>query len=392
MSNLDREIRSGLERLTDPVEGSDPLTFEQLRARRRQRRTRNAVLAVVPVVALFALLVGFVSFDWDDGGTRVVAGENGEAPLRSATAPRVTVERTEVVGGDGGTARVVMEFDGPLPGGDVLYVEEITPVDTADGMVFTTQEPGSVQVCESVHNFPPRSVGTVDLLIPADWFVDGVDTHTSPLETIGNPAKFVVCGPYDGYYQYAIWGPASAEADDVNITIDPGRTRLTVQIDSVPDPATTEPSTQSRWVFAPDGCEPIEVGLSEPLNGVDPELIDGLSPSGHPYERDGIESVRRHWLRADGSEFAEVQYPGTVPVGDSADLVTAIDRDDIDAAVVPSVFHTPDPWRLLVTLPDRPSACQDVTVLSFGATAEELEAVGYLLVVTPISETEASPD
>jgi hypothetical protein len=34
-------------------------------------------------------------------------------------------------------------------------------------------------------------------LIPADWFAEGDDTHTSPIETIGG-AKFVVCGPHDG--------------------------------------------------------------------------------------------------------------------------------------------------------------------------------------------------
>ena len=385
------EEGSGRDRPTDLVEGSDPLTVEQLRVRRRQRRTRNAALAVVLVVAVFALVIGLSSFDSDDEGTSGVAGDSGEAPSPPATAPRVTVGRTGVFGGDGGTARVVMDFDGPLPGGDVLYVEDITSLDAADGIVYTTQEPGSVHVCESIHNFPPPAVGTVDLLIPADWFADGDDTHTSQIEESGNPAKFVVCGPHDGYYQYAIWGPVSADADDVNVTIDPDRTRLIVQIDSEPDPTTTDPTAQFRGVFAPDGCEPIEVGLSEPLSGVDPELIDGLSPSGHPYEGDGIEPIRRHWLRGDGSEFAEVQYPGTAPVGDPGDLVTPIERDDIDAAVVPSVFHTPDPWRLLVTLPGRPSACQTVTVLSFGATAEELEAIGYLLVVTPISETEASP-
>jgi hypothetical protein len=55
-------------------------------------------------------------------------------------------------------------------------------------------------------------------------------------------SKFVVCGPHDGYYQYAIWDPVSADADDVNVAIDPDRTRPTVQIESEPDPTTTERS------------------------------------------------------------------------------------------------------------------------------------------------------
>lgn len=241
MSELDHEIRQGLERLSDSTETSEPLTFDRLAARRRQRHIRNTVLAVLPIVVLFGLIGGLISFGSDDG-TTVTADGNRDGSSQPAASPAVSVERTEVVGSDGGTARVVMEFDGPLPGRNIRFVDDITSVDAGDQILYTTQDAASVHVCESVHSFPPPAEGTVDLLIPADWFAEGEETHTSPLKTIANPAKFVVCGPHNGFFQYSIWGPVSADVDDVDITIDSDRRRLTVQIRTGNDATETEPS------------------------------------------------------------------------------------------------------------------------------------------------------
>lgn len=241
MSELDQEIRRGLERLSDSTEASEPLTFDRLAARRRQRQSRTRVLAVLPMVVLLGLIGGLIYFGSDDGTTVTADGNrDGSSPL--ASSPAVSVERTEVVGSKGGTARVVMEFDGPLPRSGVRFVDDIASVDAGDEILYTTQDAAGVHVCESVHSFPPPAEGTVDLLIPADWFAEGEETHTSPLKVIANPAKFVVCGPYNGFFQYSIWGPVSADVDDVDVTIDGDRRRLTVQIRAGNEPTQTGPS------------------------------------------------------------------------------------------------------------------------------------------------------
>ncbi len=233
MSGLDHEIRRGLERLTDPAATSDRLTFDRLVARRRQRRIRRTALAALPAVALLAVVAGVMTRDAGDG-VDVATGDDTDVPSPTGTAGAVTVQRTEVVGGAGGTARVVMEFDGALPGREVRYSDDVPTDGGGDEIVYTIQDAGGVQVCDSVHSFPPPAEGTVDFFIPAGWFADGVDTHTSRPETIANPAKFVVCGPHDGYVQYSIWGPVSVELSEVDVAVDPDGTRLTVQIGPPP--------------------------------------------------------------------------------------------------------------------------------------------------------------
>jgi hypothetical protein len=233
MSDLDHEIRRGLERLTDPAGASGPLTFDRVAARRRQRRIRRAALAALPAIALLAIVAGVMTRD-AGGRVDIATGEDTDVSSPSGTDGAVTVQRTEVLGGDGGTARVVMEFDGPLPGREIRYSDDVPAGGAGDAILYTIQDAGSVQVCDSVHSFPPPAEGTVDFFIPADWFADGVDTHTSPLETIANPAKFVSCGPHDGYFQYSTWGPVSVDRSDVAIAVDPDGRRLTVQIGPPP--------------------------------------------------------------------------------------------------------------------------------------------------------------
>lgn len=242
MPDPDVEIRGALERVTGPVDGGHRISFDQLVKRRRRRRLHRAALGVLPVVLVLGLVGSALLFTVDSDDATVTAAEGEPAP---ATTDRVTVARTEVVADEVGTIRVVMEFDRPLPVGGAAHVEDITSVDTPDSVLFTTQPPSGVHVCADTHFFGASAGGTVDVLIPSRWFADGHQTYTSRLDRIGEPPKFVVCGPHRGFYQYSIWGPASADADDVVVTIDPDDSRLIVQIDS-PDMAgtvATQPGT-----------------------------------------------------------------------------------------------------------------------------------------------------
>lgn len=146
------------------------------------------------------------------------------------------VENIQVVGNgplDGGTERAVIVFNEPLPVVEAQYVPDILSADPASGLAYTTQGPDSTRVCDSVHSVPQGAVGSVDLLVPARWFADGEEAHTGPgLETIDNPAKFPICGPHNGFIQYAMWSPLSADPAHVTVTVSPDRTSITIQISS----------------------------------------------------------------------------------------------------------------------------------------------------------------
>lgn len=227
MPDLDDQIRQSLERLTDPISGAGQLSFEEFAARRRQRAIRRAALVAAPVIVFVVGALAGISILARNNETTVATGPFDSSP---GLADAVTVLQTEVVGGSGGTTQVVMVFDRPLPSSEADYVDDITTVDQPSFLRYTTQDPEQAHVCGDTHDFGAIAEGTVDLLIPAEWFAEGVDTHTSPLERIGEPPKFVVCGPYRGFYQYSIWGPASAESDNVTVQLGPDRTRLVIDI------------------------------------------------------------------------------------------------------------------------------------------------------------------
>lgn len=241
MPDLDPDIRRGLARLSDNHGTRVSMTLDDLAARRgdqRRQRRRRLLLASVPVVLGFGLVVRWGAGAVTEDDPTVIAADGPSAqstatagpPVGSAVSP-VTVLGTKVVGGEeAGTLRVVMTFDGPLPEGGPRHIDDIAAADPNRGIVYTTQEPESVHLCDSLHSFPPPTKGMVDVLIPAVWFAPGDATHTSQLDTIGNPAKFVVCGPHNGFYQYSTMGPLSADLADVAVTLNADRSRLTIAI------------------------------------------------------------------------------------------------------------------------------------------------------------------
>lgn len=243
MSDLDNDIRGSLERLSAPLEESetDDL-WNDLMTRRRTRRLRRGTLAALPLLLLAIVAIGVVtSASSNDESTDVAAG--GDDSVTDEGSGSLSVERIQVIGNGpllGGTERVVIDFNEPLPEEEIAYVNDVAPLDPANGIVYTTQGPDQTRTCDSVHGVPDGGIGSVDLFVPAARFADERAHEGPPLETVDNPAKFIICGPHDGYIQYAIWAPLSADPADVSVTVSADRKTVTIavaaQSDSTLDP------------------------------------------------------------------------------------------------------------------------------------------------------------
>jgi len=152
------------------------------------------------------------------------AGGADEAATGSLRVENIRVEGNGAF--DGGTERVVIDFNEPLPVDRADFVPDMDFLDMPLSVLYTVQGADGVRVCDSVHSMP----GTVDLLIPGTWFADEQAHEVAELETVNNPAKFVFCGPHNGFVQYSVWGPVSAAADDVTVTVSPDRTRIAIEV------------------------------------------------------------------------------------------------------------------------------------------------------------------
>jgi hypothetical protein len=202
--------------------------------------------AVVGLAAGAFLLVG------DEPSSDVVAGTassrpgRGEAPADLAST---TGNAEPEHGGSGLSIReiayslveggqdFVIAFDGPVPDTLVSHLPDIENVDVP-AVGYTTQEwtpenPTPLRTCGDTHfGFsPPVTVGQADVLMPAEWFSGPPDTDEIvwTQDPEGFALKTALCGPHDGYVQYAIWSPASHDPDDIRVYFD-GETRLVVEI------------------------------------------------------------------------------------------------------------------------------------------------------------------
>lgn len=229
MPDLDNEIRRGLERLTEPVDPHEVITIQHLESRRGQHRTPRPAFLLMPIVVVTFLVVVTLALTLRARDQPDVA-ERGDAGARAETiTAQLTVENV-VVTGAGTTSRVELAFDNPLPDVGIKFVENLNAVDTADEIIYTVQPASAVKVCDSIHSFPPPADGTVDVLLPASWFAPVAEPNIGPVQQVGRPAKFVPCGPYEGLYQYSIWGPVSTDPSKVSVKIENGGRRLVVSI------------------------------------------------------------------------------------------------------------------------------------------------------------------
>jgi hypothetical protein len=277
-------------------------------------------------------IVAGAAATWSNEDGQVVATGTPD-PAPGATGPTVAVERIEVVGdgrtGDG-TTSVSFEFDGPLPSGDVDFISDITMLDQVDRLMYTTQKASEVHVCDAVHTFPPPAEGTVDLLIPADWFSEETRDRDqlNKAEYLDNPAKFVVCGPHDGYFQYAIWGPTSADPDDVTVSVSPDRKRLTVSIGEEPGSTTDgEVSRQSAAqvveAFLNNLREGDLEGAAEQWTGYPEVAPNGLVSERVPFVEELVNDAT--FAQALASEATTMFVTPSTQVGTGASVVTMLD-------------------------------------------------------------------
>jgi hypothetical protein len=206
-----------------------------------------------PAAVAVCLAAGASLLVGDEPSPDVVAGAGSTRPGRSDPSPHLAPTsakpRSKHPGSElsilkietyfrveGGQVFVIV-FDGPVPDDRISYVRDIENVDVP-AIAYTTQEwtpenPTSLRTCGDTHGGfnPPVTVGQADVLIPAAWFRAPPDTKKIiwKQHPQGSGLKTPLCGPHDGYVQFAIWGPASHDPNDLSVHFD-GKTRLIVEI------------------------------------------------------------------------------------------------------------------------------------------------------------------
>jgi hypothetical protein len=164
------------------------------------------------------------------------------APTTAAAEPelrdsRLSIRSIETHIGTDGAQEFVIVFDGSVPDARIGYFDDINHVDSSR-VGYTTQEwtperPTPLSTCGDQHfGFsPPAIVGQVDVLMPGDWF--GTPPVADKIIWERHPKayglKTPLCGPHNGYVQFAIWSPASHDPDDIRVYFD-DLTRLVVEI------------------------------------------------------------------------------------------------------------------------------------------------------------------
>ena len=230
-------------------EGVEP----NLPLRRRRSQSSLRAMKFAWPVALRCLPAGAFLLVGNEPSADLVAGAMPSRPRQSDPSPYLapttanpkpkhggsglSIHEIETYVGGEGAQDFVIVFDGPVPDDRISYVEDIENVD-APAVAYTTQEwtpqnPTPLRTCGDTHfGFnPPVIVGQVDVLMPGDWFKAPLDTDRIIWKhhTMGYALKTPLCGPHNGYVQFAIWSSSSHDPDDLRVYFD-GKTRLVVEI------------------------------------------------------------------------------------------------------------------------------------------------------------------
>lgn len=175
-----------------------------------------------------------------DGDQGVVEQQVATPSVRSAETA-IAVQTIEFHTGLGGGEDIIFVFDRTLPDSRVTCAPDISDVD-APGIAYTVQDPSArIWVCDDYHfGAGLGPTGSVDVLIPSDWWRPGAPVHEVPYESVppldaggdypDSPDKTVGCGPYNGYIQYSVWAPASDDPADVSVHVSDDSTRIVVEV------------------------------------------------------------------------------------------------------------------------------------------------------------------
>lgn len=145
---------------------------------------------------------------------------------------------------------------------------------------------------------------------------------------------------------------------------------------SIQQTSTTSEGQVIAHMLEPDGCEAVAVSFSSDSTF----SIDASRD--HEYSDYALDGVRAALLPVvdDDGIVAVVQYPGSVPVGDSGDLLVVVDSE-VRGVIVPNVFHTPSPWRLMYQLEAAEYPCDHITVFTSGGDSDLLGSIAEDLAI-----------
>ncbi len=142
-----------------------------------------------------------------------------------------TLDLIEARGDIDGTEQVTLHFTADLPDIPVVFVDQLE--DHRPGAVsYTTQNSadGWVGVCGSSHSFPEPGNRTVDVFLPSEWFSEGAarDDDKVEIDAGDQVAKIIECLPRDGVVQISIWGAATADPNEIAVSL--GEGTITIDI------------------------------------------------------------------------------------------------------------------------------------------------------------------
>lgn len=246
-TSTDDMIRSSIVDLADQPGGSVDRAREDVLRRivRRRRRRRSLLGATIVAIGVGAVLL--VPRDASQlVATDAVAGTAGsDTPVPEAedlvdSTPSIAWQWVEATVGPDGTERVVLVFDKDLPEAPVRFVDDVASPEPS-AVSYTTQAasgggPGGegIRKCGARHWFPNGTTGSVDLLLPSEWFAPGPEAYRFQgpmrIEPAGAMIGKISACQYQGFIQFSVWAAASDNPADVTVSVE-GNT-LTLDIES----------------------------------------------------------------------------------------------------------------------------------------------------------------
>jgi len=338
--NGNRRARCGVGIAVEPLNPD----LDDFDAREDVRGRRRRALLGVTILTFGVGVLLLVPRDGPQAvATDAAAGAAGsQAPIPNAERPTsapadeldeptpfLTMEWMDVSGGPDGTERVVLVFDKDLPEVPVRFVDDVASPEPS-AVSYTTQGPGDegVRVCDGIHWFPGATKGSVDLLLPGNWFELGSESYLGHYRTDPEPvkrgtvSKIPICVTKNGFIQVSVWGPASDNPEDVTVSVEGNTITLDIEppIDDLDEPMPSIAWQRVEATGGPDGTERVVLVFDNNLPKAPVVFVDDVTspePSAVSYTTqaavpggDGISVCdATHWFPNAGSTSVDVLLP-----------------------------------------------------------------------------------